>query len=103
MRRVECACSKLCNTKRDLRLYRRRTGQILRTMFERMGAAPSTNRINCDFMREMIPHHMGAVEMASNALRYDICPELFPILDAIIASQEKEIARMQSLIKCLGC
>lgn len=103
MKRIQRGCAGLCNCERDLRLYRRRTDQIIRSMFAGMGRAAGTNRINCDFMREMIPHHRGAVEMSTNALQYDICPELIPILDAIITSQEKGIAQMQSLLKCMGC
>ena len=68
-----------------------------------MSNARDTNRINCDFMWEMIPHHRGAVEMSKNALQFDICPQLKPILDAIITSQQKGIREMQHLLKCLGC
>ena len=103
MRQIERACAKCRNSERDQRLYRRQTDQILRTMFVDMGGAAGSNRINCDFMREMIPHHKGAVEMSKNALRFELCPELTPILEAIIASQEKGIDQMQKLLDCMGC
>ena len=51
----------------------------------------------------MIPHHMGAVEMASTTLQFDICPELVPILQAIITSQEKGIAQMEAIASSLHC
>ncbi|MFR1761526.1 DUF305 domain-containing protein, partial [Frisingicoccus sp.] len=72
-------------------------------MFCDMGNARVTNQVNCDFMWEMIPHHRGAVEMSKNALRYHICPELRPILEAIITSQERGIRQMCHLLRCMGC
>lgn len=95
---VREACGQICNTPRDVCLYRRRTQQIMETMFRGMEHACTTNQINQDFMREMIPHHRGAVEMSENALRYPICPELKPILEAIIVSQKRGIRQMQSLL-----
>lgn len=96
-------CSARRDCEQDLRLYQRRTEQIMQIMFSNMGGARATNAINCDFMWEMIPHHMGAVEMSNNALQYDICPELKPILEAIITSQERGIVEMRNLLRCLGC
>lgn len=103
MRAIECFCGKRCNSKQDLCLYQRRMDQIMQTMFSEMNHARSTNRINCNFMREMIPHHRGAVEMSGNTLQFDICPELKPILQDIITSQKKGIAQMQALLRCIGC
>ena len=103
MRKIECECSECVNSKGDICLYQRRVKQIMQTMFKGMENAAATNNINADFMREMIPHHCGAVEMSKNALQYDICPGLRPILNAIITSQEKGIMQMQYLLKCMNC
>ena len=65
--------------------------QITQTMFSQMCNACSDNNINADFMREMIPHHQGAIKMSKNVLQYPICPELDSILQAIITSQEKGV------------
>lgn len=91
-------CGKRVNTRRDLRLYRIRYQNITQTMFCRMKNAEATNKIDADFMREMIPHHEGAVQMSENALRYPICPQLTPILNAIITSQKQGIEEMQQLL-----
>lgn len=77
--------------------------EIIQTMFARMKCARSTNQVDCDFMWEMIPHHMGAVEMATTTLRHNICPQLVPILNAIIKSQRKGIRQMEKLLQTLGC
>lgn len=105
MRKIQSACTGQGSPQRDLALYGRKNSQILQTMFLEMRSARATNQINCDFMWEMIPHHLGAVRMARNALQFSICPELKPILEAIITSQERGIAEMQALqrgIRCVG-
>jgi len=103
MEKILDCCSESKDCRQDLDLYQRKTDQIMQVMFSKMGCARSTNEINCDFMWEMIPHHMGAVEMSHNALQYDICPELKPILEAIITSQERGISQMRNLLWGLGC
>lgn len=65
-------CSELCSSEQDLRLYQRRFDQIAETMFCEMRTAGATNDINANFMREMIPHHRGALRMCENALRFSI-------------------------------
>ena len=98
---IQNRCSRLTNCCMDLNLYQRRVNQIMKTMFSRMGEARSTNNIDANFMREMIPHHEGAIKMSHNALQFNICPELKPILQAIIASQEKGVMQMKCLLNCM--
>lgn len=97
------ACGQYTNSDQELCMYRQRVESILNVMFSGMRTACATNQINADFMREMIPHHLGAVEMSCTALRYELCPELIPILDAIISSQRKGIRQMQCLLRAMGC
>ncbi len=98
MRNILNNCSKVCNCERDLMLYKRKFNMIIQNMFAKMKNAKSTNSINCNFMWEMIPHHCGAVEMSTLTKGFDICPELIPILDAIIKSQCKGIREMNNLL-----
>ncbi len=100
---IKDSCSRMCNSKQDLCRYQGRMEQIMQIMFSEMKCARATNQINCNFMWEMIPHHEGAVKMSMNTLRYHICPELVPILQAIITSQKKGIDQMRQLERSIGC
>ena len=103
MCRIKSACGACVNSEQELCEYQRQMNQIMELMFFRMRCACATNRNNCNFMWEMIPHHKGAIEMSKCTLDFDICPELKPILQAIITSQEKGVAQMKRLLCCLGC
>lgn len=99
MEEILYCCGTFCNCCQDLSAYENQMHQIMQTMFAEMSAAPSTNNINADFMREMIPHHEGAIRMSKTTLQYCICPELKPILTAIITSQERGVAQMKELLR----
>ncbi len=99
MRDVLGRCSTFANSPQDLCLYNKKFCQITETMFSQMRDSYSDNNINADFMREMIPHHEGAIRMSKNALCFSICPELVPILQAIITSQEKGVCMMKELLR----
>lgn len=94
-------CRQLQSTEQDRCLYGRRFQQITRRMFADMENACAANDINADFMREMIPHHKGAIRMSENALCFPVCPELKPILRSIIASQRAGVREMERLLRCI--
>lgn len=103
MRAIKCSCDMYKNSRCNLCSYQKNTSRIFQNMFSKMGNSRATNNISCDFIREMIPHHRGAVQMCKNALNYKICPELVPILKNIISSQTRGISQMESLMKCMNC
>lgn len=101
MENILSCCSRKCNAENDLCTYQKEADKIFRTMFRCMQNATADNSVDCNFLREMIPHHEGAVAFSETALQYCICPELKPILNSIITSQKEGICRMQELLKCL--
>lgn len=52
-----------------------------------------------DFVRNMIPHHQGAIDMAKVELAHGKDAELRKMAQQIIDDQEKEIAQMQEWLK----
>lgn len=101
MQNILDCCSTFCNSHRGICLYQNRFNQISQTMFSEMRNACFTNDVNVNFIREMIPHHEGAIRMSENTLRFEICPELKPVLNAIIVSQKKGVKEMERLLKCI--
>lgn len=102
MKQILCSCRECGNCRQDLLNYQNQMDHIMQEMFSHMEQACETNQLNANFMREMIPHHMGAVRMSELTLSYEICPALIPILEAIIRSQERGICRMKRLLRCIA-
>jgi len=94
-------CSKCENKQSSLCLYNRKDEQITRAMFMKMENVQEVNNININFICEMLPHHKGAVKMATNALRFDICDELRPMLESIVFVQKQQIEKMEYLLRCI--
>lgn len=103
MQSIRRCCGEFRNSKQDLKAYQQSMDHIMQVMFAQMTTAMEDNNINCDFIREMIPHHRGAVRMSERTLRFPICEELKPILSAIITSQKRGIRQMEDLAARLNC
>lgn len=61
-----------------------------------------TGDVDADFVRGMIPHHQGAIDMARIMLAHGKDPALKTLATGIIADQEKEIAQMRDWLKANG-
>ncbi len=65
-------------------------------------AVEMTGDVDVDFVRSMIPHHQGAVEMAKIVLEYGKDPEIRKLAEDIVKAQEAEIAFMNGWLEKNG-
>lgn len=98
MQKILCHCRRQQNNPAQLRHYQEQIHEITQLMFSDMLNAPVENDINVSFLHEMLPHHKGAIQMSQTALDFSICPQLVPILEAIITSQERGVCQMEELL-----
>lgn len=66
----------------------------MKTMHKNMNIAP-TGDADADFMRGMIPHHQGAIDMAELALAHGKDPQVKKLAQDVIKAQKAEIAFMR--------
>jgi uncharacterized protein (DUF305 family) len=61
-----------------------------------------TGNADVDFVKGMIPHHKGAVDMAKTVLAFGKDPAVRKLAEEIIKAQESEITLMQDWLKKNG-
>lgn len=67
------------------------------TMHRDMAVAPSGD-VDRDFVRMMVPHHQGAIDMALVVLKYGRDERVKRLAQSIVVQQGEEIAYMRTLL-----
>ena len=67
--------------------------QAMGTMMKNM-VVPYTGDADVDFLKSMIPHHQGAIELAKIALQFAKDLEVLKLAQDVVTAQESEIAFM---------
>lgn len=67
----------------------------MKAMDMKMLGTLSGNDFDLAFIKQMIPHHEGAVAMAKEALQKSTKPEIKTLAGAIIKAQEAEVKQMK--------
>ncbi len=63
---------------------------------------PYTGDADVDFMKGMIPHHQGAIDMAKVALQFAKDPAMLKLATNVVTEQEGEITFMKSWLTKMG-
>lgn len=69
------------------------------SMMQAMHSLEPTGDVDYDFMRGMIPHHQGAIDMAKVMLEQGGDEQMLALARAILAAQGTEIAQMQAWLR----
>jgi uncharacterized protein (DUF305 family) len=80
-----------------LRAFKEAHIKMMHDMHFKLSGDPDT-----DFVKGMVPHHQGAIDMAKVQLAHGKDPELRKLAEAIIRDQEREIAQMNAWLKGRG-
>lgn len=78
----------------DERPFLAETDAAMTRMMADMAIKP-TGDVDHDFVAMMVPHHQGAIEMATAVLRHGHNEQLKRIAQEIIVDQQQEIAAMR--------
>ena len=68
-------------------------------MHAAMGSVERSGDSDVDFVRLMLPHHQGAIDMAKTQLLYGKDPQMRRLAQEIITDQQSEIELMQLWLK----
>jgi uncharacterized protein (DUF305 family) len=71
-------------------------------MHAAMGSVEPSGDRAADFVRLMLPHHQGAIDMAKTQLLYGKDPQMRRLAQEIITDQQSEIELMQLWLKRHG-
>lgn len=100
MRNIEENTKNLLNCRQDLQKYQCCICEIMRKMFCCLKTAAQTDCVDKNYLCEMAALYRGGLQMACEALKNCLCPDLKPIVQDIIRSSRKTLNEICCLLKC---
>lgn len=108
-----CKCGIGCSCKKDISSATCKCGmthsmmmshkndilKMMDTMMTAMDTAPLDASPEGNFLRQMIPHHEGAIEMAKYEIANGKDPQMLQLAKSILTEQQGEIAEMRALLR----
>ena len=76
-------------------------GMAMDSMMKSM-MTPYTGDADVDFIKGMIPHHQGAIDIAKVAIQYAKDPDVLKLAGDVVEAQEGEISFMNDWLKRMG-
>lgn len=90
-------CANISNPNTDIVNYNRAYNYIIENMFVNMSNAVISDDVNINYISEMIPYHLGAVSLIRNAMRFQLCGELMPILRELRIQHSQFVNELRSI------
>lgn len=103
LRDIMRCCDGVRNCCDNVRRWRSHTGRCMRQMFNRMKRIRIDDDMECNFLRAMIPHRMGALGIAEHTMCYCLCGDLCPVLRKMCCSMEEEMEQLTRLLRRFCC
>lgn len=98
---LENGCKNRTNSPIQLKPYNRAHNEIMQKVVSEMKSAQAVNNINICYICQIAPLLRGIVRVSENALRFNICVELKPVITAIIACAKEWLAQAEKLLPTL--
>lgn len=89
----------ICKFEEDTKNYLARFYEILEEMIQGMEGAELSDSLSHNFIVQMIPHHMAAIEMSKNLLKYNPCAPLRIMAENIVSMQARGIEEMKEALE----
>ncbi len=103
LQRIEEECAEQRSSRLQTQQYQQEVWMLLANILLEMVDAPTGQRIECNFINQMLPQQRGAVRLAQAALNRAICQPLVPLLQSAITAQQNTIRQLETLAAVSDC
>lgn len=92
---IKCVCE---NNERDIKLYTRKSTELITAMITRLNSVQGTNNLNSLYLQSMMFYYEGFLALARNLLNFEICSSLKSFVDEQIIFTTNQLALIKNLL-----